>query len=249
MIKAEFMIEAQSNNKEAVSGALHELEEKIRADAEVRVRRVEYGDVEEQDGLYSGIAEFELEFDSFRGYLNAAIAYGPSAIYVLSPEKLVLSTKEFLLTLGEIIKLTMKFYQRYRVGFEFEPEEEVNIGIDDYEIEELLKEGALRVKLVAEVSAESEEEAVNLFVGDISEEAPVNKVKSTFNKESGAYLVAVEAFPRDARALFSIAMRHVPVLIEILEPEEITLSMLDLQDIALDLAGIFFEASQMLALR
>ncbi len=249
MIKAEFMIEAQSNSREAVTGALRELEEKIRANTEVRVRRVKYGDVEKQEEFYSGIAEFELEFDSLRGYLNAAIEYGPSAIYVLSPEKLVLSTKELLLTLGEIIKVTKKFYERYRVGFEFEPEEEVSIGLDDYEIEELLKEGALHVKLVAEIMAESEDEAVKLFVGDIGDEAPVNKVKSTFNRESGAYLVAVEAFPYDARALFSIALRHVPVLIEILEPEEVTLSMLDLQDIALDLAGIFFEASQMLALK
>ncbi len=249
MIRAEFMIEAQSNSREAVKRALHELEEKMRAEAGIKVRRAEYGDVEEQDGIYSGIAEFELEFDSLDSYLKAAIAYGPSSIYVLSPEKLAVGAKELLLTLGWVIKLTREFYNRYRVRFEFEPEEKVSIGLDDYEMEELLKEGALRVKIVSEVRAETEEEAVKLFVGDISDEAPVSKVKSTFNQESGVYLVAVEAFPRDARALFGIAMRHVPVLVEILEPERVTMSMLDLQDIALDLAGVFFEASQMLALR
>jgi hypothetical protein len=247
MIRAEFMIEAQSNSRETAIAALRELEEKLRSEQGVEVHRVEYGDVEEQEGLYSCIAELELEFADLRSYLTAAIVYGPSAIYVLSPEKLVLSTKEFLLTLGEIIRIARKFYRSYRVGFNFEPEE-AEVGIEDYEMEELLREGALHVKLVAEVSANSEEEAVRLLVGDISDEAPVNKVKSTFNRESGAYLVAVEAFPLDARALFGIAVRHVPVLIEVLEPEQVTLSMLDLQDIALDLAGVFFEASQMLAL-
>ncbi|NOZ58459.1 MAG: hypothetical protein GXO66_02615 [Euryarchaeota archaeon] len=248
MIRAEFMIESQSNSREAAVAALRELEEKLRAEQGVNVLRVEHGDALEQEGLYSCITQLELEFADLRSYLKAAIAYGPSAIYVLSPEKLVLSTKEFLLTLGEVIRVLREFYSRYRVGFELEPEERVRIGIDEYDAEELMKGGALHVKLVAEVSASSEEEAVRLFVGDIGDEAPVMKAKSTFNRESGAYLVAVEAFPLDARALFSIAVRHVPVLVEVLEPEQVTLSIVDLQDMGLDLAGVFFEASQMLAL-
>jgi hypothetical protein len=248
MIEAEFLIEAQGNDRDAVAKSLRELEEKIKAEDGVRLRKAEYGDVVKEELFYSAVAEFQLEFANLQSYLNAAIRYGPSAIYVLSPERLTLTAEEFLLTLGEIIKLARKFYQSYHVGFEFEPEEEVSVGIEDYEIEELLKEGAIHVKLVAEVMAESEAEAVRILVGDIKDEAPVNKVKSTFNEESGAYLVAVDAFALDARALFSIALRHVPVLIEILEPKEITLSMLDLQDIALDIAGVFFEASQRLAL-
>ena len=249
MIQAEFLIEAQSNDRDAVAGSLRMLENKIKAEEGVKLRSAEHGDVVKEDELYSGVVELELEFDSFQSYINAAIKYGPSAIYVLRPDRLTIDAREFLLTLGEVINLTRKFYQSYHVGFEFEAKEEVKVGIDEYEIEELLKGGALHVKLVAEVRAESEAEAVKLFVGDIVDEAPVNKVKSTFNQETGNYLVAVEAFPYDARALFSISMRHVPVLIEIHEPKEITLSMLDLQDIALDLASIFFEASQRLVMR
>ena len=249
MIKAEFMIEAQSNSQKAAERSLKKLVERLRSEPGVRVLREEHGEVEEQEGLYSCITELEIEFSDLRSYLNAAIAYGPSAIYVHSPERLVLHREEFLLTLGEVIRTLREFYTRYRVGFKLEPEGKARIGLDEYDIEELLKDGALHVKLVAEVYAGSEKEAVDLFAADIAEEAPVNRAKSSFNPESGAYLVAVEAFPYDARALFSIAVRHVPVLVEVLEPERMVLSMGDLQDIALDLAGVLFEASQMIALR
>jgi len=84
----------------------------------------------------------------------------------------------------------------------------------------------------------SKEDFLNIF----SDYAWINKVKT----KDG--LIGVDAIIEEPNALLEIAVRFTPVLIEILEPEEIKLTTLDLQDMGVDLAGIFFEASQRIAL-
>ena len=60
-------------------------------------------------------------------------------------------------------------------------------------------------------------------------------------------LVAVEAYLYEPRDFFDLAVKHVPIKLEILAPRKIHLSMLDLTDIGVDLASVFFEASYYLA--
>jgi hypothetical protein len=45
----------------------------------------------------------------------------------------------------------------------------------------------------------------------------------------------------EPKTLIDISIKHSPVLIEILEPDEITLSMFEIQDIGVELAATYFE--------
>ena len=46
-----------------------------------------------------------------------------------------------------------------------------------------------------------------------------------------------------------MAVKHRPVLVELIDPGEIELNMLEIQDIGVDLAGVFFEAAHKLRLK
>jgi hypothetical protein len=83
----------------------------------------------------------------------------------------------------------------------------------------------------------------------ISEDVFISKLKSKKVESETPFsgLIGIEAFMYEARTLVDIAIKHTPVLIEILEPEEIRLSMLNLQDIGVDLAGVFFDLAHAVA--
>jgi hypothetical protein len=248
MIKGIFYIESQGNRANFVRASLKGLVDKLKNEKKTRVIRDELSELEEEDGIYSAMAEVEAEFEDLTTYLMNAIKYGPSAIEILAPERLVLNAGEFLETVGEVVKTTKLFFSKYNLSFKFE-KGEIAIGLSDEEIEGLLDQGAIRAKIVVESKDKSRRRAVNSFVRAVSDDLFINKVKTKKMGEGEGFegLVGIEAFMYSAKTLVDIAVKHMPVLIEIIEPEEIELSMLDLQDIGVDLAGVFFEASHQIA--
>ncbi len=246
MIEATFFLEAQGNSKGAVEQALRNLMAGLKKERGARVSRESVHDTEKDGDRYSVVGEADANFEDLTSYLLAAIKYGPSAIEVRGPDRLIVSAQDFLKALGEVIAVAKTFYARYGIGFKFS-EKGGEIGLDEEEIEGLRDQGALRVKIVVEAKDKSSRAARNALVGALSGDAFVNKTKTKkMTKEKGFDgLVGIEAYLYEPKALLDIAVKHTPVLIEILEPEEIELSMLDLQDMGVDLAAVFFEASHM----
>ncbi len=246
MIETTFFLEAQSNSRGAVEQALKNLMKGLKGEKGARVTRESVDEVRREGEFYSATGEMDVEFGDLTAYFLSAIKYGPSAIEVRGPDKLIVSAQDFLKAIGEVIALAKTFYERYSIGFKF-TEKGGPIGLEEEEIEGLRDQGALRVKIVAESKEKSSKAAKDSLVGAISGDAFVNKAKTKkMTKEKGFDgLVGIEAYMYEPKALLDIAVKHTPVLIEILEPEEIELSMLDLQDMGVDLAAVFFEASHM----
>lgn len=256
MIKGLFYIEAQGTREEAVKGSLGELMRQLKEEDKIRVEREKYEEVLAEDGRYSSMVEVELVFQDFLTYLLAAIKYGPSAILILKPEKLLLDRRELLEALGEVIRITRDFFEKHRIGYKYysSAKGKAEVGLTQEEIEKLLEEGAIRTKIVVEARGKSRQRAVREFLDAISEDVFVNRVRTralSKTKESRGFegLIGVEAFMHEPKTLFDLAVKHRPVLVELLEPEEIELDMLEIQDIGVDLAGVFFEASHMLLLK
>lgn len=247
MIQGIFYLEAQGNREDVVKGSLANLVKKLKQEEKVRVERESLDEVVKEGEMFSTTAEVEVEFEDLTTYLLNAIRYGPSAIEVSGPQKLVVSAQEFLDALGEVIKLAKTFYARYNISFKF-GKRDTKVGLGEEEMEGLLDQGAIRAKILVESKGKYRKGAVNAFVGAVSGDVFVNKAKTKSLEKGDGFkgLVGIEAFMYEPRTLVEIAVKHTPVLIEILEPDEIELSMLDLQDIGVDLAGIFFEASHIL---
>jgi hypothetical protein len=239
MIDGVFYIEAQGNNEAVVKKSLGDLVEKMKAQKGVEVEDAPFGETAKENGNYSLTVDVDVSFDSLKDYFMAAMKFGPSAITVESPKKIKLSTKEFLEIAGDITALTKTVKDKYGISFTFpEPEAEISVGLKEDEIDALLDQGALRVKLVVE-SQDGKEEAVNKFIQAIGREVFIHKVKASSLKDRT--LVAVHVFMYEPKTLIDISIKHSPVLIEILEPDEITLSMFEIQDIGVELAATYFE--------
>ncbi len=247
MIVAELLIEAQSNSAAVARGELRKLVEKLRAERGVRLRREEYAEPEFQEGLHSCIVELEAEFEGLAEYLMCSLKYAPSAIYLKAPEGMRLSSKELLGALYPVISSLRELYTACNLRFRPSEEYEPQVGLEDYEADELLQEGAIHVKLVAEMHGDSGEEALSAFVADIAEEAAVANAKWEPSPEgAGRYLVGVDAYVHDACSLLTICIRHVPLIVEIVEPERLRVSMAELQEMGVELAGIALDSTHML---
>ncbi len=215
----------------------------------VEVRRESFDEAVEEGGMYSATSEVGLDFQDFKTYIQMTMKYGPSAIEVSGPRELELPSGEYLSAVGEAIRVARDIFERHGAEYKFsKSDKEARIGLSEEEIEGFLDQGALRVKIVVEGRGRSEEEAVRDLVNAVKEDLFINKAKAHAMEEGEGFsgLIGIEAFMYEARTLFHIATALTPVLVEIMEPEEIRLSVLDIQDIGVDLAGVFFELAHTL---
>jgi hypothetical protein len=253
VIRGIFYIEAQGKVESAVKNALEELVGQIKNEDKVRVERETFEKVLREGDNYSSVTEVDALFDDFLTYLLTAIKYGPSAIIVSEPEKLILRREELLQALGEVIRITKDFFEEYDIKYKFlqEGAEKKEAKLSQEQIEGLLEDGVLWIKLVVEAKHESEEKAVKSLLNAFEENIIVNKIKTKpLSKLKGFEgLIGVEAFVYRPKDIFDLAVKHRPVLIELIEPEKVELDTLDIQDIGVDLAGVFFEASHKLILK
>ncbi len=249
MIEGTFFIEAQGNNKELVENSLRDLIENLKNEPTVVVKREFFDRVIKDGENFSAMVEVDLEMDDLGTYIDTAIKYGPSAIQISGPNELTVSSQEFLNIIGRIIEITKTLYERTGACFKFtKSKDRPHIGLDEEDIEVLLEDGAIRVKIVVEVNTTSRKKAVSDFLNAVHENIYINKVKTRRLKEvengkGFTGIIGLDALIPDIRTLVDIAIKHTPVLIEIIEPENIKMTMLDLQDIGLDIAGVFFEMS------
>jgi hypothetical protein len=245
-IQATFYIEAQGTQGQAVEDALRSMVEGLRREEGVEVKKESFEEAVKDGDLYSATAEVDMGFGDFKTYILMVIKYGPSAVEVSRPEELVLPANEFLSAVGEVIRVAKTLFERYHAGYKLqEAKGDIQVGLSEEEIVGLLDQGALRAKIVMEARGRSEEQAVKDLVGAVKEDLFVNKVKTKAMEEGEGFsgLIGIEAFMYEPRILFNIGVALTPVLIEIMEPGEVTLRVVDIQDIGVDIAGVFFELS------
>ncbi|MFQ5887141.1 MAG: hypothetical protein ACE5HY_00415 [Candidatus Hydrothermarchaeales archaeon] len=251
MIRGLFFIEAQGNNKAVVEDSLEKLVEKMKTEGYAEVKNTSFDETVEKDGNFSKTAEVEATFKDLQDYMVSVIAYGPSAMEILEPKNLVMPSKEFIKTLGDILVLTKEVYAKYGVFFKYvkprgyKPE----IGLSEDEIDSLLGQGAIRIKMVVETKETNRRKAIAGFIKTIEEDLFVNKVKTKKldGSEGSNLLIAIEAFLYEPKDLVATMVQHTPVLLEIVEPDEIELKQLDIQDIGVELARIYFDLAHRLA--
>ncbi|MDP6612987.1 MAG: hypothetical protein QF673_03090 [Candidatus Hydrothermarchaeota archaeon] len=253
MIRGVFYIEAQGNSDGAVQNSLQELVRRLGREKGVKVEGESFDEVTLEDKLYSSVVEVDLAFPNFSTYLLVAIKYGPSAIEIAEPKKLLLDRKEFLEALGKVIEITKALFEKHNIGYKFliQKNAREEVGLSEEEIEELLEQGALRTKIIVESKGKTRQRVVRDFVNIVSEDIFVNKVKTRQMMRGQGFdgLVGIEAFMHEPKTLFDLAVKHRPVLVELIDPGEIELNMLEIQDIGVDLAGVFFEAAHKLRLK
>jgi len=238
-IEAVFHIESQGNSSSAVEDSLKKIVEMIKSEEGVRVKKTDFGELLKSNVFCSMTVEVEAVFKDLRSYLISAIKYGPSAIEVYEPAEMEVELKEFLKILSEIIGLTKLTMEKYACYIEHKEEKtKPKIGLSEDEIDTLLSQGAIRTKLVVERD-ETEKKAVKNFLNSIKREAFIHKVKST--TVEGKSLVAVEVFTYEIKSLIKIALEHLPIMLEIAEPEKIVLKTLEIQDIGIELGGFYFD--------
>jgi hypothetical protein len=224
------------------------LVERLKEDKSVEVIKESFEKITRENRIFSSVLIVELKFYDFSSYVRAAICYSPSAIEITAPKKLTLDRKEFLSAIGEIIRVSRDFYEKYDITFKF-PETQIEAGLTQNEIEELQEKGAIRAKIVVEGKGKTRKEAVKKFLRSVGEDLFINKIKSKKVESELPFkgVIGIEAFVPDAKTLVDIALKHTPVLVEIIGPEEIELSMLDIQDIGLELSSVFFELAYALS--
>lgn len=253
MIKGLFFVEAQGNNKAVVEDSLKKLVEKMKTEGFAEVKEASFDKTTEEGDNFSKTAEVEASFKDLKDFMVFVIAYGPSAMEIWEPENLVMSSEEFIKTLGDILVLTKNIYAKHGVFFKYVKPRgyKPKIGLTEDEIDSMLDQGSIRIKMVIESEETDRRKAIAAFISTIDEDLFVNKVKTKklSEKEGGNRLIAIEAFLYEPKDLVAAMVQHTPVLLEIVEPDEIKLNQLYIQDIGVELARIFFDLAHRLAFK
>lgn len=245
MIEALFFIEAQGNHKDVVENSLKNLVEKLKKEEGITVKNESVGEVIEEDGMFSSVLDVDLKFDDFLSFLRASIFYTPSAVEMMEPAELMLTKDEFLEGVAEVTRMAKDVYSQLNISFEIKGKNKKEVGLEVEEIEDLLEEGAIWAKIVLERNAKTRSGAVSKVLRILDDTVYINAIKTKKVKSEKPFhgVIGMDAAVLDPAAFVDLAVKHTPVLIEIKEPEEIRVTMLDLQDICLNLASIFFELS------
>jgi len=174
--------EVKGRDKELAKKEFENLLEKIKEEYKCEVLSVEE-DWEEKEGFYTYIAELKVRFDTFLDYIKFSINYAAD-VDVLEPSKLVLEPKEFGEALVYIIDFFERFYKRYKVAFNVQIRDKIEIDIEEYkkgiydeeDIYNFEEKGLIRVKTVFEGFGVSEEEVVKRVLFSLKDNIIVNKV-------------------------------------------------------------------------
>ncbi len=258
MIEATFYVESQGRDEKIVKAALENLVKSVEKENGVTVKNKVFEEVAKDGENFTTNAELKLEFDGLQQYLVSAMRFAPYAIIFDSPNKLSMTPDEFVKIIANITAFTKIVFKKHKIrsilsGQARKPtEEEEKDLLDKFaseegklteeEIESLLDQNALRIKMV--VQAEDDEElAVKNLLRSLGPDVVVHKMKaSTFENQT---LTAFHAFMYEPKTLVELSIKLVPVLIELIEPETVKLSMLEMQDMGIELAATYFELAHM----
>jgi hypothetical protein len=100
-IKANMMIEAMAISKEAVENALKKHVEKMEGEKDMMVYHKDFSGTNEVERPtpniskgFSQVVEVEAIFENFDKLINMVLAYGPSSVEILEPDKINMKVGE-----------------------------------------------------------------------------------------------------------------------------------------------------------
>ncbi|WP_456372347.1 hypothetical protein [Methanocaldococcus sp.] len=259
MIKIHALEEVKGNVKDIVEKEFEKLSKELKEKYNAKLRYVDE-DLEENENLkfYTKIGEFEIEFGSFKDYIDFCLKYGAD-IEVIKPSKLKLKSNEINEVLGLVISFFKTFVETYKVGFNVYIDEEKKKGIeveeykkgkyDEDEIIDFEDEGFIRVKAVFEGFGKSEEEVIKNLIASLNmENVIINKViTQNFSDKNFNGLIGIDLLCKPFE-MFEIAYKYLPVAISV-QKDEIELDLANIQDIGNELSGAVFELSHTVTMR
>ena len=241
MIDCTFYTEAQSNSRDAVETSLQNL----LADVENNVTVIDsrFEEITEQQfqdtTYYSGVLQIRVKVD-FRTYSTLCMRLTPTAIE-LTEGSVTLERKDLLEVFGDISSSIRKLSEKLSIaiqqtGSRFQEKP----GLDPDFIDETLNYGGVLMKMVFEGRADSEEQLKEAVMESVNVSgAYINKMNS--QKTEGpdwTGLVGVELLFEDIEDVFLAVVKLIPVAMSVVEPESITLSMREIQNIGMDLSEV-----------
>jgi hypothetical protein len=258
MIEGTFYVESQGRDEKTVKASLENLVKSVEKEKGVKVKNKVFEEVAKDGENFASNAELEIEFGGLQEYLVAAMRFAPYAIILDSPKKLSMTKDEFVKVIANITAFTKIVFKKHKIrsilsGQARKPkeEEEKNLldryaseegKLTDEEIDALLDQNALRVKMVLQVEGD-EKGALKNLLRSLGHEVFVHKMKAS--KLEDQTLAAFHVFMYEPKTLVELSIKLVPVLVELIEPETVELSMLEMQDMGIELAATYFELAHM----
>lgn len=253
MIKATFYIESQGPDKKVVKTSIENLTKSVKKEPGCTIIKAVTEDIVEEGGNYSTSLELDLEFDGLQEYLIAAMRFAPYAIIFDAPAKLSLTADEFVKTIANITAFTKLVFKKHGIRSIFSKASEGDQKdpadyageegkLTEEEIEGYMDQGALRVKVVVQAEGD-EKEALKGLLSTLGYDVFVHKMKAS--KMDDKTLVAFHAFMYEPKTLAELSIKLIPILIELVEPETVELTMLQMQDMGLELASTYFELAHL----
>jgi len=249
MIKATFYIESQGPDENVVKKSIDNLIESVKKEPGCTIIKAVHEDMAEEGGNYSTSVELELEFEELQHYLIAAMRFAPYAIIFDAPSKLELTADEFVKTIANITAFTKVVFTKHSIRSIFSketPEKQKNPSdytgeegkLTEEEIDGYMDQGAFRVKVVVQAEGD-EEQAMQGLLNTLGYDVFVHKMKAS--KIDDKTLIAFHAFMYEPKTLAELSIKLIPLLIELIEPGTVELSMLQMQDMGIELASTYFE--------
>ncbi|MFQ6052115.1 MAG: hypothetical protein ACE5K4_10540 [Candidatus Hydrothermarchaeota archaeon] len=223
---------------------------KIREQKDLEVKELNVDEIIKDNETYSGFFEVSFLAKDLITLSKATMRYAPSAIEIISPLQIKLTKKEFLEVLSAISYYVRMLYDKFKVTFQVDLEDLPEVReLDEFELDEMRKEQAILMKFAFEAKGKDEEELKkNLLLLIQDPDLIIERVETIKTKESHGFegLIGVRLFSTSFTSLINLILKGNPVAMEILEPEEITISARDLQNALNDLSGVFYDVSHMI---
>lgn len=241
MIDCTFYVEAQSNSRPAVEDSLQNLLAEVEKGIDVVESRFEEITENEFQGTlyYSGVLQLRVTVD-FRTYAAMCMRLTPTAID-LNKGSVTLERKDVLEVFGDISSRITKLSKKLGVAIQQTGKRfQETPGLDPDFIDETLNYGGVLMKMVFEGRAESEERLREAFMEAMNASgAYINKVNSQRTEgPDWTGVVGAELLFEDIEDVFLAVVKLIPVAMSIVEPESVTLSMREIQNIGMDLSEV-----------
>ncbi len=108
-IRVRAVIEVQSVSEQLLKKAMEDLAKGLRQSPVFTIYRLETGQPQEQDDLWSSYLDAEFSVQDFASLVKFIFLYGPSSLEVLKPEKIELGNYDFEDGLLEMIDISSKY--------------------------------------------------------------------------------------------------------------------------------------------
>jgi len=117
--RVKMIIEALSQDKEALQRQCDILENKISKEEKISVIDFEKGEILKQEENYTAFFDIEIETKTFKDVIHMIINYGPSSVELIEPEKLELNLNQSQELLNEISS-AVHYYVAFILGLQQE---------------------------------------------------------------------------------------------------------------------------------